>query len=887
MNRRTVTREISVFLSFLTLTVLMTWPWALHLHDAVSDRGDPYSIAYWLWWDYHQTFHDPLNLFQATAFYPYKYTMAFTENNYGVSLLFFPLFALGFRPLTVLSIATLIAFVFSGYGMFRLVRTLTDSLGAAWIAGIVFAFVPYHFQRLPHLHLIFTGWIPLLLEALVLYAAQRSWRRAAWLGIAFVMNALTSVTWFILTLVPLTLTGIFLIAWWHLLRDRNFWIRSVVVLGLASSVILCFLFPYYRVHQLYGFARSPDQVIGLSAWPIHWLAVSERNKLWTGLGGKVARDELMLFPGFLPPVLAVAAFLLVRPASRQFSAVITRIRSSVSFRILLVVLDCLAVLLVLITLLTIGYSGIHLRLFGVEILQSTHPTRPLVFFVITVCIRLLLARPQFVYRIMEQGYTASIRSNPRTIGYVLGLIWAVTGFLGSLGMNHSFHRFLYDTFFFFRSMRAPARWAMIAYVGLAILAGLGASQVVDLFVRWRPKLQRWLIYCTLAILLLFEQRVVPLVFVRGEVDPDAMSLRLKATPMSGGIVELPAERDNYAYFKYMLRAADHGRPIVTASSSYAPPLLQEIESLTLMRPIPPRLLDVLEGIPTSYLVVHKALLTPESRSAITSFIKGGVAERRLRLIHRDGDSSTGDELYALTRIEPLAQPDPNPIDDTRLFVRQQYLDLLSREPNQGEQDHLVNFINGCNGVPECLAGRRSQAALEIFRSDEFKKTQLLLYGLHYLTFARPPSYEDWTKELPLLAKSNTNELTLPGEWVQTEEFKARYPIGMSESAYVDKLFRNFEQGPTNEERQAIAALTNRKINRAEILHKVAEMLLDREAQYSQAFVTMCYFDYLKRNPDPQGFDYWLKTLRDNSNDFRAVITGFISSGEYRSQFGQP
>ena len=72
MNRRIVAREILIFVGFLTLTVLMTWPWALHLRDAVSDRGDPYSIAYWLWWDYHQTFHDPRNLFQATAFYPYK-----------------------------------------------------------------------------------------------------------------------------------------------------------------------------------------------------------------------------------------------------------------------------------------------------------------------------------------------------------------------------------------------------------------------------------------------------------------------------------------------------------------------------------------------------------------------------------------------------------------------------------------------------------------------------------------------------------------------------------------------------------------------------------------------------------------------------------------------
>ncbi|HET6975725.1 MAG TPA: DUF4214 domain-containing protein [Pyrinomonadaceae bacterium] len=825
MNRRTLARESLIFLGFLALTVLMTWPWALHLRDAVSDRGDPYAIAYYLWWDYHQTFHDPFNLFQSTVLYPYKYTLAFTESAYGVSLLFFPLFALGFRPITILSIATLIAFAFSGYGMFRLVRTLTNCLGAAWIAGIVFAFIPYHFQRLPHLHLLFTAWIPLLLEALVLFAAQRSWRRASWLAVTFVMNALTSVTWFILTLIPLTLTGVFLIAWWHLLKDRKFWIRAVTLLGLACLLVIAFLIPYYRVHQLYGLERSPDQVIGLSAWPTHWLAVSERNKLWVGLGASIGRDELLLFPGFLPLLLLVASLLLVSPAARQFTWLTTKIRSFGSFKTLIVLLDCLAVLLLLTCLLTIGYNGIHPKLFGVEIFQSTHATRPFYFFIVIVLLRVLLAPPQFAQRFFEQDYAASIRSNPRTIAYVVALIWTAMGFLGSLGMNFYVHRFLYDTIPLFRSMRTPSRWAMIAYVGLAILAGLGSAQFAELLVRWRPQLRRGLIFATLAVLILFEQRVVPVVFVRGEVDPDPMTLRLKATQMSGGIVELPAERDNYAYFTYTLRAADHGHPVVTAASSFQPPLLQDIEALTSQRPIPARFLDVLEGIPTSYLVVHKALLKPESKSAIETIVKVGVAERRLVLIHRQGEIDTGDELYALTKIEPAAKPDPNPIDEGAYFVRQQYLDLLNREPKQDESDHLVGVINECGGDPACVAQRRSRAPLEVFRSDEFKQTQLLLYGEYVVSFGRRPTYDEWTKKVPLTS---------------TED-----------------------------------------------LRKQAETLLSKEEQYNSAFVTLCYFNYLKRDPDPQGHDYWLQALKQNSNDYSAVITGFIASGEYRSRFGQP
>ena len=75
LRRRTLpawARECLIFVGFLALTALMTWPWVLHLRDAVADPGDPYMIAWTLWWDFHQTFRDPLELFHANVFYPYR-----------------------------------------------------------------------------------------------------------------------------------------------------------------------------------------------------------------------------------------------------------------------------------------------------------------------------------------------------------------------------------------------------------------------------------------------------------------------------------------------------------------------------------------------------------------------------------------------------------------------------------------------------------------------------------------------------------------------------------------------------------------------------------------------------------------------------------------------
>ena len=268
------------------------------------DTGDPYAISYFLWWDFHQTFHAPLHLFEATILYPYHHTLAFGEFDYGVSLLFFPLFVLGFRPLTVLSIAAFLSFPFTGYGTFRLARTLSGSTAIAWIAGIIIAFLPFRFHHLAHLHLIFAGWIPLLFEALVRFARQRSWPRAAWLGFAFLMNGLTCTSWLILTIIPLGCSAALLLTRNNAWRDAKFWLRAGATLCLASLLLLPFLLPLRRVAAEHGFTRTPEEVRQYSARLINWLAAEDRNKVWRGLGAEGNTTEMVLFPGLLAPARA-------------------------------------------------------------------------------------------------------------------------------------------------------------------------------------------------------------------------------------------------------------------------------------------------------------------------------------------------------------------------------------------------------------------------------------------------------------------------------------------------------------------------------------------------------------------------------------------------------
>jgi hypothetical protein len=635
-------REGLIFFGFLACTALMTWPWVTRMRDAVADTGDSYAFAWALWWDYHQTFTDPLNLFHANIFFPYRYTLAFTEHGYGVALFFFPLFALGLRPLTVYSVATFCAFAFSGYGAFRLARTLTGASGAALVAGITFAFVPYHFLVLTALPYLWTGWLPLVLEALVRFVRVRSWRRAAWLGAACLMCGLTCINWFLLALVPLTLSAVVLLIRHRIMWERAFWLRGPAALAGAALLMLPFVWPYYAASKLYGFKRDAAEVARNAAGLADWLTARGFNKVWSGMGSTLPGVKATLFPGLLPLLLALAALLLVEHnAGQPASPVTASSAAGIGQRRLLWALDALCV--------AAGSSAIIAA--GLAIGATADGA--LLVLTLALSTRLSISYPHLLRHRGGHNLIASLRSERRSDAFWLGLIWAGAGFIGSFGLNFYLYRVLFALLLPFQSVRAPYRAAMICYVGLALLAALGAQRLAQLGAHWRPFAKRPFVYALLAGALLFELHAAPLAFVRGAVFPDAVTLRLKELQMRGGVVDLPSLPDppDYSFHFAMLRAADHGHPVVFAAASFIPPLTMKVHGLSNAPALSTELLDLFEAMPISYVVVRRNLIKPERAQAFATFFADGVAAGRLRLV---GSYDSAD-LYAVTKTEPEAR----------------------------------------------------------------------------------------------------------------------------------------------------------------------------------------------------------------------------------------
>jgi hypothetical protein len=77
------------------------------------------------------------------------------------------------------------------------------------------------------------------------------------------------------------------------------------------------------------------------------------------------------------------------------------------------------------------------------------------------------------------------------------------------------------------------------------------------------------VFTVACLLLLFELNAAPLAIVRGDVLPDAVTLKLKNTSMRGqASLILPA--GGQSNYRYMLRAADHQKPLVVGTSVSIP-----------------------------------------------------------------------------------------------------------------------------------------------------------------------------------------------------------------------------------------------------------------------------------------------------------------------------
>jgi hypothetical protein len=215
--------------------VALTWPLArVFTTHLAGGFGDPYVTLWSMRW-----MHDALAahrnpFFTDRIYHPTGATLLFHTFDLPSTLLVTPLW--GHVPdVAVYNTAVLFAFALTVYGMFRLLRDMTDDAVVAMLAGVLFAAVPYHFAHLEgHLHLMSMGWLPLyVLYLLRIVVGHGSRTDAVLAGVYLALACLASWYHLIFAAVitpPLLVYG--------LIHHRRAWRAGRVVARLALAVIV-------------------------------------------------------------------------------------------------------------------------------------------------------------------------------------------------------------------------------------------------------------------------------------------------------------------------------------------------------------------------------------------------------------------------------------------------------------------------------------------------------------------------------------------------------------------------------------------------------------------------------------------------------------------------
>jgi hypothetical protein len=272
----------------------------------------------------------------------------------------------------------------------------------------------------------------------------------------------------------------------------------------------------------------------------------------------------------------------------------------------------------------------------------------------------------------------------------------------------------------------------------------------------------------------------------------------------------------------------------------------------------------------------------------------------LRIVQTDGPNLPADLFYGPTKVKPLRlRPGTNQvitIDDSDFFVSQQYVDFLSRFPDQGGLDYWNGQIASCGSNVLCNYTQRVNVSAAFFIEAEFQRTGSFVYRIFKGGLGRQPIYNEFGPDRRLVIDGpqlEPSKLAYALAFVQRNEFLQKYNSAATAAQFVDALIASIN---TNSgvslagQRQALIDKyntgTNTNESRAFALRDAIDNSAFANAEYNPSFVLMQYYGYLRRDPDQGGYLFWLDVLNNRvPGNYRGMVCAFITSEEYQLRFG--
>jgi hypothetical protein len=247
-------KSVAVFGFYLALSIAFTAPVSLRPMELAVDDGDPLHISWILAWDAHQLVRDPVHLFDSNSFYPYHWSLAFSEHLLGPSLLAAPFFYATGNALFAQNAALILTLALSAFAFFLLFREVFRTEIGALVAGIVYAFNSYNFHEVARLQLLSVQFWPL--SALFLHRTfVRGGGKNAFLAALFFTLQGLSCTYY---LFYFSLALLIWVPVYALASEQGLRRTATLVAPFAATGALFALvgMPYLRMVREFGFGRE-------------------------------------------------------------------------------------------------------------------------------------------------------------------------------------------------------------------------------------------------------------------------------------------------------------------------------------------------------------------------------------------------------------------------------------------------------------------------------------------------------------------------------------------------------------------------------------------------------------------------------------------------------